>query len=60
MKTIIVTLEIDVPDNASDKDISDWVDVEYGQCGSRKLDNPCMANCGDATELFRHSWKYEV
>jgi len=60
VKTIIVTLEIDVPDNATDKDISDWVDVEYGQCGSRKLDNPCMANGGDATELFRHYWKYEA
>ncbi|EMR2275891.1 hypothetical protein WJD43_002091 [Klebsiella pneumoniae] len=60
MKTIIVTLEIDVPDNATDKDISDWVDVEYGQCGSCKLDNPCVANSGDSTELFRHYWKYEV
>ncbi|MDS7839853.1 hypothetical protein PTQ46_06460, partial [Klebsiella michiganensis] len=59
MKTIIVTLEINVPDHATEKDISDWVDVEYGQCGSRKLDNPCMANYGDASELLGHTWKYE-
>ncbi|HBW4778373.1 TPA: hypothetical protein ME571_004250 [Klebsiella pneumoniae] len=59
MKTIIVTLEIDVPDNATDNDISDWVDVEYGQCGSRKFDNPCLENYGNATELLDHSWKYE-
>jgi hypothetical protein len=36
MKTIIVT-EIDVPDHATDNDISDWVDVEYGQCGAVSL-----------------------
>lgn len=56
MKTIIVTLEIDVPDSATDKDISDWVDVEYGQCGGQKLDNPCR---GDATEIIDHTWKFE-
>lgn len=27
-KTIIITIEIDVPDHATDSDISDWVDVE--------------------------------
>lgn len=35
-KTIIITIEIDVPDHATDSDISDWVDVEYGQCGGQK------------------------
>lgn len=25
-KTIIITLEIDVPEHATDSDISDWVD----------------------------------
>ncbi len=34
MKTITVTVEIDVPDNATDNDIADFVDVEYG--GVRK------------------------
>jgi hypothetical protein len=38
VKTIIVTLEIDVPDNATDNDISDWVDVEW-TVWSRKFDN---------------------
>ncbi|MCK7380257.1 hypothetical protein [Enterobacter cloacae] len=55
-KIIIVTVEIEIPDQAADKDISDWVDVEYGQCGSRKLDNPCR---GDVTEVINHSWKFE-
>lgn len=32
MKTITVTVEIDVPDNAMDNDIADFVDVEYGEC----------------------------
>ena len=55
-KIIIVTVEIEVPDQATDKDISDWVDVEYGQCGSQKLDNPCR---GDVTEVINHSWIFE-
>ncbi len=28
MKTIIVKVEVEVPGAATDKDISDWVDVE--------------------------------
>lgn len=55
-KTIVVTIEIDVPDHVTNKDISDWVDVEFGQCGGQKLDNPCR---GDATEVVSHSWKFE-
>lgn len=55
-KIIIVTVEIEIPDQAADKDISDWVDVEYGQRGSRKLDNPCR---GDVTEVINYSWKFE-
>ncbi len=55
-KTIIITIDIDVPDHATDSDISDWVDVEYGQCGGQKLDNPCR---GDATEVINHSWNFE-
>ncbi|WP_176110247.1 hypothetical protein [Izhakiella australiensis] len=56
MKTIVITLEIDVPEYATDKDISDWVDVEYGQCNGMKLDNPCR---GGATEIVNHTWKFE-
>lgn len=37
MKTITVTVEIDVPDNATDNDIADFVDVEYGECGKWHL-----------------------
>lgn len=56
MKTVVITLEIDVPDHATDKDIHDWVDVEFGQCNGMKLDNPCR---GDATEVVSHTWKFE-
>lgn len=56
MKTIIVTVEIDVPDNATDKDITDFVDVEYGQVNGMKLDNPCR---GDACEIIHAQWKHE-
>lgn len=57
MKTIIVTVEIGVPDEAGDKDITDFVDVEYGQCNGMKLDNPCR---GNATEVISAEWKSGV
>ncbi|HBC0038427.1 TPA: hypothetical protein JGA48_002654 [Salmonella enterica] len=53
MKTITVMVEIDVPDNATYQDITDFVDVEYGQCGSMKSDNPCRDN-----EIICHVWEY--
>lgn len=56
MKTIIVTVEVDVPDNATDKDIADFVDVEFGQCGGMKMDNVCR---GNATEVVHAAWKHE-
>jgi len=54
MQTIKVTIEIEVPDHATEKDISDFVDVEYGQVGGMKLDNPCR---GDTTEVIEAKWK---
>lgn len=56
VKTIIVTVEVDVPDNATDKDITDFVDVEFGQCGGMKMDNVCR---GNATEVIHAAWKHE-
>ncbi|EJZ5971014.1 hypothetical protein OIH43_004994 [Salmonella enterica] len=56
MKTIIVTVEIEVPDDATQADITDFVDVEYGLCGGIKPTNPCR---GDAVEVLSHSWKFE-
>lgn len=56
MQTIIVTVEIEVPDEATGKDISDFVDVEYGHCGSMKMDNPCR---GDAVEVINAKWEWE-
>lgn len=54
MRTIIVTVELEVPDRATDKDISDFVDVEYGHCNGMKLDNPCR---GDNAEIIEAKWK---
>lgn len=41
MKTIKVTIEIDVPESATAEDITQWVDVQYGECNDMKSDNPC-------------------
>lgn len=56
MQTIIVTVEIEVPDEATGKDISGFVDVEYGQCGSMKMNNPCR---GDAVDVIEAKWEWE-
>ncbi|EKQ1969790.1 hypothetical protein P6115_003011 [Salmonella enterica] len=55
MKTIIVTVEIEVPDETTQADITDFVDVEYGLCGGIKPTNPC---CGDAVEVLSHNWAF--
>lgn len=55
MKTITVTVEIEVPDNATDNDITDFVDVEYGECGKMALDNPCRT---DGTEILDARWEH--
>lgn len=56
MKTIIITVEMDVPDHATDADISDFVDVEYGHVNSMKNDNPCL---DDEIKIHEAAWKYE-
>ncbi|ENT4608112.1 hypothetical protein ACFDWB_001035 [Salmonella enterica] len=53
MTTIKVTIEIDVPDNATKEDISEWVDVQYGECNSMKHDNPCIAGY----EVYSAEWE---
>lgn len=55
MKTIIITIELEVPDIATEQDITDFVDVEYGECNGMKLNNPCINNY----EVIHHSWKPE-
>ncbi|ENT6519587.1 hypothetical protein ACFD8Z_001756 [Escherichia coli] len=52
---LIVPAEIDVPDNATDNDIADFVDVEYGECGKMALDNPCRT---DGTEILDARWEH--
>lgn len=50
---IKITVEVEVPSTATDKDISDWVDVEFGECNGMKSDNPCMNNY----EINHASWE---
>ncbi len=57
MKTILVMVEIEVPEEATEKDIKDFVDVEYGHVNSMKSDNPCR---GDAAEILGVSWAWEA
>jgi len=54
-REITVTIEIEVPDDATDQDITDFVNVEYGLCGGMKLTNPCR---GDVTEVIHATWKH--
>lgn len=55
MKVIEITVVLYVPSCATDKDIKDFVDVQYGECNSMKMDNPCL---GDATEVIEAKWEY--
>ena len=56
MQTIIVTVEINVPDTATEQDIKDFVDVEYGYCNSMKNDNPCGRG---AAEVISAEWDFD-
>lgn len=56
MAYIKVTLEIEVPDSATSQDITEWVDVQYGECNSMKSDNPCK----DDYEVIVRGWKREA
>ncbi len=51
-KVIEVKLTINVPDEASDKDIKDWIDVELCGWNSMKCDNPCI----DGAEVVDFEW----
>lgn len=53
MKYITVIVEVEVPDSASDEEISQWVDVEFGECNSMASDNPIIDNY----EIFSARWK---
>lgn len=53
-KQIKVTLEIEVPDDATDQDIKDWVDVELCSWNSMKASNPCI----DGAEVFDCRWEH--
>ncbi|POD92308.1 hypothetical protein BVY06_19505 [Pectobacterium odoriferum] len=55
IKTIIVTIEVEIPYSAAPEDISNFVDVEFAQCGGMKLDNSCR----DSFEIISHSWRAE-
>lgn len=56
MKEIKVTLFIEIPDDATDRDIDDWVDVELAGVNSMKGDNPIVDN----DDVVEHYWKHET
>ncbi|CAH7425311.1 conserved hypothetical protein [Vibrio chagasii] len=53
-KYIEVTMTIEVPSEATDKDIQDWVHVELERVNSMKQDNPCI----DGADPIDSSWKH--
>lgn len=53
-REIAITVIVEVPIDATNKDITDFVDVEYGQCNSMKMDNPCR---GDNAEVIHATWE---
>ena len=60
MKEIKVTLIIEVPNEATDQDITDFVDVEYAGCNGMKLDNPVrLHNHKEGVEVIEHKSKRE-
>jgi len=54
VKTITVTVTVDIPDEATDKDIQDFVDVEYGECNSMSMSNPCRKSADVVDATWRH------
>jgi hypothetical protein len=53
-KEIEVTLYIEVPEEATDKDITDWVDVQLCGYNCMEKDNPCIDNA----EVVHNKWKH--
>jgi len=50
---IKVTVEVELPSTVTDKDINEWVDVEFGECNSMKPDNPCI----NSYEVLDVEWR---
>lgn len=53
-KNIKVTLDIEVPDNATEQDITEWVDVTLCGWNSMKQENPCLRD----SEVIDGDWEY--
>jgi hypothetical protein len=52
-KDITVTLSVEVPDNATEQDITEWVNVELSSFGEMKQGNPCIDNA----EVVANQWE---
>jgi len=48
-----MTLDVEVPDEATEKDIQDYLDVAFCGWNSMKTDNPCK----DETEVIDMHWE---
>ncbi|GKV88166.1 hypothetical protein [Pectobacterium carotovorum] len=51
-KTIVISVELEVPAGATQEDIQDFIDVEYGECNGMKPDNPCKRY-----EILEYNWQ---
>lgn len=54
MKFITVNVEVEVPDDATDEEITQWVDVEFGECNSMASDNPIIDNYDILSARWSH------
>jgi hypothetical protein len=52
-KYIEVTLVVEIPDVAEEKDIKDFVDVHFAECNSMQMNNPIQDNY----EIVEHYWE---
>lgn len=60
MKEIKVTLIIEVPVEATDQDITDFVDVTYAGCNGMRLDNPVrLHDHKEGVDVIDHEWRKE-
>lgn len=54
MKTVEVTLIIEVPNDATEHDVKSWVDVELCGWNSMREDNPCIEGAEVIDSDIRH------
>ena len=54
MRSVRLTIDIEVPSEATGDDIEDYVDVNFCGWNSMKMDNPCI----DGSEVIDMHWEF--